>query len=132
MKMKKKHEEKIAALKENVNRKKTACEELEEMLGNMAIIREQSVTGGGGVGISLSGNPVITPSSTSRIISYDQDTNRVVRAQAACQLGFFKSPLSPTQGTYVNEENYDSHLQQAKRKIIELENNPPQENCAIM
>lgn len=130
--MKEKHEAKLAALKENSDRKITACEELEKMLGNMAVIREQSVTRGGGVGVSFSGNPVITPSSTSTITSYDQDTNRLVRAQTACNLGFFKSPLSSTQGIYVNEENYDSHLQEAKRKITELENNPPQEKCSIM
>lgn len=81
----------------------SACDDLMKVLGSEAKLRRQTV--GGGVGTSLpigGGSPGVVAIAGRKFESYDKDTNQVVRAYFACQLGLFKHPAQASQ--YVTSE----------------------------
>lgn len=110
---------------------KSACDVLNEMLSNHPLLRTEYVRGGGGIGMSTSGNLVAVPRGGSNITSYDQDTNSLLRAKFACHEGMVVSPLSTNRHTlFVKPEQYEDHVKRAE--TIAKENEPTyKQNCAI-
>lgn len=82
-------------------KKVDACSRLEQMLRRGALPRK--VSSDGDMGVSSSGNPVLTFGSSSE--TYDQDSNHLLRAFIACNRKDVEHPVKYNQ--YVPEKDYD-------------------------
>ena len=93
----------------------SACKILQEMLKHPATKQNHKI--GGGIGILLSGDLVFNHSS--KLDSYDEDTNVLIRAKFACDHNMVVSPLSTSRMFYTTPENFKFELEEAQRKAVQ-------------
>lgn len=75
---------------------------------------------GGGVGISTGLNVVFAPSS--KLHTFDKDTNDLLRANCACNEGMVVSPLSNNKSGiyYTTRKDFGAELEKAKQIAEEI------------
>lgn len=84
----------------------TACKVLELMLAMESHPRAADRR----VGMTITGKAVFIPSSWR----YDEDSNLLIRAQAACQLGLVQLVNHKGKAAYVDEKTYYQYSQEKK------------------
>ena len=90
----------------------SACESYRKMLQGIPKVQTHEFGGKSSFGASTSGNMIFTmPPAKEEIVSYDKDTNSLVRAKFACEEGLVVSPFSTKETTiFTTPEKFPDHL----------------------
>lgn len=99
----------------------SACDIYLNLIKSLPVVHTQRV--GGGVAMNMSsGSPSVMPSS--RLDSFDKDTNNILRSKCACELDLVVSPYSNDRNIlFTSREEYPKQLEAKTKEELERKEN---------